>query len=64
MLWLMMKIKLSKRNRLELLQMLCKTFDNYLNFSTVESSIVTKLILNFKSKNSKKIKNSKKLFRR
>ena len=26
-----------KRNRLELLQMLCKTFDNYLNFSNIES---------------------------
>ena len=26
-----------KKNRLELLQMLCKTFDNYLNFSKVES---------------------------
>ena len=29
--------KTIKRNRLELLQMLCKTFDNYLNFSSVES---------------------------
>ena len=27
-----------KKNRLELLQMLCKTFDNYLNFSNIESS--------------------------
>ena len=26
-----------KKNRLELLQMLCKTFDNYFNFSRVES---------------------------
>ena len=26
-----------KRNRLELLRMLCKTFDNYLNFSNIES---------------------------
>ena len=26
-----------KKNRLELLQMLCKTFDNYLNFSNIES---------------------------
>jgi len=26
-----------KKNRLELLQMLCKTFDNYLNFSKIES---------------------------
>ena len=25
-----------KRNRLELLQMLCKTFDNYINFSNIE----------------------------
>ena len=25
-----------KKNRLELLKMLCKTFDNYLNFSIVE----------------------------
>ncbi len=29
---------LIKKNRLELLQMLCKTFDNYLNFSKVESA--------------------------
>jgi len=29
--------QLTKKNRLELLQMLCKTFDNYLNFSKVES---------------------------
>ncbi len=28
---------LIKKNRLEILQMLCKTFDNYLNFSKVES---------------------------
>jgi len=28
---------LIKKNRLELLQMLCKTFDNYLNFSKIES---------------------------
>ena len=27
-----------KKNRLELLQMLCKTFDNYLNFSKIESA--------------------------
>ena len=27
-----------KKNRLELLQMLCKTFDNYFNFSRVEST--------------------------
>ena len=27
-----------KKNRLELLQMLCKTFDNYLNFSKIEST--------------------------
>ena len=26
-----------KKNRLELLQMLCKTFDNYINFSSIES---------------------------
>ena len=26
-----------KKNRLELLQMLCKTFDNYINFSNIES---------------------------
>ena len=26
-----------KKNRLELLKMLCKTFDNYFNFSKVES---------------------------
>ena len=29
--------ELIKKNRLELLLMLCKTFDNYLNFSKVES---------------------------
>jgi len=29
--------QLIKKNRLELLQMLCKTFDNYLNFSKIES---------------------------
>ena len=29
--------ELIKKNRLELLQMLCKTFDNYLNFSKIES---------------------------
>ena len=29
--------ELIKKNRLELLQMLCKTFDNYLNFSKVET---------------------------
>ena len=28
--------ELIKKNRLELLQMLCKTFDSYLNFSKVE----------------------------
>ena len=28
-----------KKNRLELLQMLCKTFDNYFNFSKVESGM-------------------------
>jgi glycyl-tRNA synthetase beta chain len=28
--------KLIKKNRLELLQMLCKTFDNYINFSNIE----------------------------
>ena len=28
--------KLIKKNRLELLQMLCKTFDNYINFSSIE----------------------------
>ena len=26
-----------KKNRLELLQMVCKTFDNYINFSSIES---------------------------
>ena len=30
--------KAIKKNRLELLQMLCKTFDSYLNFSTIEVS--------------------------
>jgi glycyl-tRNA synthetase beta chain len=29
--------ELIKKNRLELLQMLCKTFDDYLNFSKIES---------------------------
>jgi len=27
-----------KKNRLELLQMLCKTFDNYINFSKIETN--------------------------
>ena len=27
-----------KKNRLELIQMMCKTFDNYVNFSLIESS--------------------------
>jgi glycyl-tRNA synthetase beta chain len=27
-----------KKNRLELLQMLCKTFDNYINFSNIETN--------------------------
>ncbi len=31
--------ELIKKNRLELLQMLCKTFDNYLNFSKIESLV-------------------------
>ena len=30
--------KAIQKNRLELLQMLCKTFDNYLNFSNIKSS--------------------------
>jgi len=30
--------KTIQKNRLKLLQMLCKTFDNYLNFSNIESS--------------------------
>jgi len=30
--------KTIQKNRLELLQILCKTFDNYLNFSNIESS--------------------------
>ena len=29
--------KAIKKNRLELLQMLCKTYENYLNFSNIES---------------------------
>ena len=29
--------KAIKKNRLELLQMLCKTYENYLNFSEIES---------------------------
>ena len=48
-----------KKNRLELLQMLCKTFDNYINFSNIENTSVKKLILNFKSKESKKLKDPK-----
>ena len=39
--------------------MLCKTFDNYINFSNIRNQIMNKLILNFKSKDSKKIKNPK-----
>ena len=27
-----------KKNRLELMQLLCKTFNNYLNFSDIESA--------------------------
>ena len=27
-----------KKNRLELLQLLCKTFNNYINFSNIESA--------------------------
>ena len=27
-----------KKNRLELLQLLCKTFNNYINFSNIEST--------------------------
>jgi len=27
-----------KKNRLELLQMLCKTFNNYINFSNIETN--------------------------
>ena len=27
-----------KKNRLELVQLLCKTFNNYLNFSNIESA--------------------------
>ena len=30
--------KIIKKNRLELLQMLCKTFDNYINFSSIENN--------------------------
>ena len=29
--------KVIRKNRLELLQMLCKTFENYINFSKIES---------------------------
>jgi glycyl-tRNA synthetase beta chain len=29
--------KILKKNRLELIQMLCKTFDNYVNFSLIDS---------------------------
>ena len=32
------KDKAIKKNRLELLSMLCKTFDNYINFSNIETS--------------------------
>ena len=28
-----------QKNRLELLQMLCKTFDNYITFSNIESTL-------------------------
>ena len=30
--------KTIKKNRLELLQMLCKTFENYINFSNIENN--------------------------
>jgi hypothetical protein len=48
-----------KKNRLELIQMLCKTFDYYVNFFFNRFPPMKKLILNFKSKDSKKIKNPK-----
>ena len=31
------KDKAIKKNRLELLNMLCKTYDNYINFSNIET---------------------------
>ena len=36
-----------QKNRLELLYMLRKTFDNYLNFSNIEKFLVVKLIFKF-----------------
>ena len=39
--------------------MLCKTFDYYVNFSLIDSNSMNKLILNFKSKDSKRIKEPK-----
>ena len=42
---------LIKKNRLELLNLLCKNFDNFFNFSKIEQ--MKKLIFNFKSKDVK-----------
>ena len=47
-----------KKNRLELLKMLCKSFENYFNFSKIEAWM-KKFVFNFNSKESKKLKNSK-----
>ena len=47
-----------RKNRLELINMLCKTFKIY-KFFNYWKQVVNKLILNFKSKKSKKIKSPK-----
>ena len=39
--------------------MMCKTFNNYVNFASNRLPLMKKLILNFNSKDSKKIKNPK-----
>ena len=48
-----------KNNRLELLQMFCNTFNNFLNFSKLEGP-VKKFLFNFEDKSVKNLKNKKK----
>ena len=48
-----------KNNRLELLQMFCNTFNNFLNFSKLEGSPVKKFLFNFEDKSVKNLKNKK-----
>ena len=50
-----------RKNRLELLQMFCRTFENYINFSKIERLMID-LILNFNSKFSKKKLKTQRIF--